>query len=138
MMQRMYIQVRNGGPFEHPILEDNMRWIFPDFDPDNPPEGYEEFVRVPMPEPKPFEIHTMTAYEKRSDGMWTDVHYVRPMVDHERTAVLTHAETYRPFPSWILNEDTLAWEAPKKPPAGRKYRYNWNEGTQEWVRGDKI
>lgn len=38
-----------------------------------------------------------------------------------------------PFPSWILNEDTLLWEAPiPRPTELEPYFYVWNEETQEW------
>ena len=37
----------------------------------------------------------------------------------------------KPYPSWLLNEDTCLWEAPvAKPNDGQ--RYNWNETNQTW------
>ena len=37
----------------------------------------------------------------------------------------------KPYPSWILNENTCLWEAPiSKPDDGQSY--NWNEETQQW------
>jgi len=38
----------------------------------------------------------------------------------------------KPYPSWILNEDTLVWESPigNQPDDGKKYM--WNEESQEW------
>ena len=29
---RLFIQIRDGQPFEHPIIEDNFREAFPDID----------------------------------------------------------------------------------------------------------
>ena len=37
----------------------------------------------------------------------------------------------RPFPSWILNEETCIWEAPVALP-DTENRYNWNEEAQQW------
>ena len=37
----------------------------------------------------------------------------------------------KPFPSWILNEDSCLWEAPVVKPDDGNY-YNWNEETQQW------
>ena len=37
----------------------------------------------------------------------------------------------KPYPSWILNEDTCLWEAPVALP-DTENRYNWNESTQAW------
>lgn len=38
----------------------------------------------------------------------------------------------QPWPSWVLNEETLEWESPigSKPEDGKKY--NWNEELQSW------
>ena len=37
----------------------------------------------------------------------------------------------KPFPSWILNEETCIWGAPvEKPTDGQ--RYEWNEETKQW------
>jgi hypothetical protein len=37
----------------------------------------------------------------------------------------------KPYPSWLLNEDTCLWNPPVvKPDDGQKY--NWNETNQTW------
>lgn len=38
----------------------------------------------------------------------------------------------KPFPSWVLNEDTCLWEAPVPMPEDGK-RYSWDEVAQNWV-----
>ena len=37
----------------------------------------------------------------------------------------------KPYPSWILNEDTCRWEAPVAYPDDDN-RYTWNETNQTW------
>lgn len=37
----------------------------------------------------------------------------------------------KPFPSWILNEDTCLWEAPVQHPNDSKL-YVWDENTLSW------
>jgi hypothetical protein len=37
----------------------------------------------------------------------------------------------KPFPSWILNEDTCRWESPIPYPSDDK-PYTWNEENQSW------
>ena len=37
----------------------------------------------------------------------------------------------RPYPSWILNEDTCKWDAPTPMPDDGKIYY-WDEGTTSW------
>jgi hypothetical protein len=51
--------------------------------------------------------------------------------DEDRDAFITP----KPFPSWVLNEDTCLWEAPVVYPDDAN-RYNWNEETQSWDQVD--
>lgn len=37
----------------------------------------------------------------------------------------------RPFPSWVLNDETTIWEAPVPLPSD-DCLYSWNEETQSW------
>jgi hypothetical protein len=37
----------------------------------------------------------------------------------------------KPYPSWILNEDTCIWEAPIPMPESVG-NWEWNEDTQQW------
>jgi hypothetical protein len=38
----------------------------------------------------------------------------------------------KPFPSWLLNEETCLWESPVPYPTDGKI-YNWDEATTSWV-----
>lgn len=38
----------------------------------------------------------------------------------------------KPFPSWLLNEETCLWESPVPYPTDDKI-YNWDEATTSWV-----
>ena len=40
----------------------------------------------------------------------------------------------KPFPSWLLDEDTCLWGAPVPVPDDGKY-YVWDEAQQSWVEG---
>ena len=47
--------------------------------------------------------------------------------DEERDAFIPP----KPYPSWLLDEDTCLWDSPTPyPDDGNKYE--WNESTQEW------
>ena len=47
--------------------------------------------------------------------------------DEERDAFIPP----KPYPSWLLDEDTCLWDSPTPyPDDGNKYE--WNEGTQAW------
>ena len=41
----------------------------------------------------------------------------------------------KPFPSWLLDENTCQWKAPKNPPqnAGFDAQYDWDEAKGDWV-----
>ena len=43
---RLFIQIRDGAPFEHPIQEDNFKFAFPQIDMNNLPEEFMDFERV--------------------------------------------------------------------------------------------
>lgn len=38
----------------------------------------------------------------------------------------------KPYPSWILNEETCLWEAPVPYPTGEGDYYTWDEKNQAW------
>ena len=48
--------------------------------------------------------------------------------DEQRDAFISP----KPYPSWILNEDTCLWEPPVPYPTDGE-RYTWNEEELEWV-----
>ena len=42
----------------------------------------------------------------------------------------------KPYPSWVLNEQTCWWEAPIPYPTDGK-KYLWNEDTKSWVENNE-
>lgn len=40
----------------------------------------------------------------------------------------------KPYPSWVLNEQTYLWEAPVPYPDDGK-SYQWDESQQNWIEG---
>lgn len=81
----LYIQIRDGQPFEHPIFADNFRQAFPDIDTNNLPDTFAKFIRVDAPVPDTYEVYDGVTYQW-VDGVVKDVHSVRPMTDEERAA----------------------------------------------------
>jgi hypothetical protein len=39
----------------------------------------------------------------------------------------------KPYPSWILNENTCNWDAPVAYPSDTTRAYFWNENTLNWI-----
>jgi len=96
-----YIQIKDGQPFEHPILEDNILAAFPDVDINNLPPELAKFKRIPMEEcgltnDDPLKKLVITHYRLAEDGFWEDVWEV---IDKE----LHEVETYQQY----LNEHLL-------------------------------
>lgn len=50
--------------------------------------------------------------------------------DEERDAFIPP----KPFASWILNEETCQWDAPKPYPGDEETFYIWNETKKDWVK----
>jgi len=43
----------------------------------------------------------------------------------------------KPYPSWVLNNETAQWVAPVPMPTDGK-KYTWDEATQSWVESEPI
>ena len=43
----------------------------------------------------------------------------------------------KPFPSWLLSEETCLWSAPTPMPTDEK-RYRWDEPTLAWVEAELV
>lgn len=82
----LYIQIRDGQPYEHPILGDNFREAFPDVDVQNLPPQFAKFVRIPQPRISAFEVNEGFSY-KWTDGVVHDFWHIRPMTPEERAPV---------------------------------------------------
>lgn len=79
----LFIQIRDGQPYEHPIHGDNFREAFPDVDVNNLPPEFARFERIACPNnTNPFEV--MECTYQWVDGVVKDVWVPRPMTDSER------------------------------------------------------
>lgn len=94
-MENYYIRLKDGAPFEHPIIESNFVQAFPDVDLQSLPDWVARFNRLPAPPLGAFEVHDGTTYEL-VDGMWTDVWHIRPLTDSEKAFLppVYNADTY--------------------------------------------
>ena len=82
----LYIQIRDGQPFEHPIFADNFKMAFPDVNINElPADQFAKFIRVDAPVPDTYEVYEGVTYQW-VDDIVKDVHSVRPMTDEERAA----------------------------------------------------
>jgi hypothetical protein len=79
----LFIQIRDGQPYEHPIFAENFQQAFPHIDTNNLPPEFARFERIPQPAPGVYEVVEGPVYQW-VDGMVSDVWTVRPMTDAER------------------------------------------------------
>jgi hypothetical protein len=84
-MTKLFIQIRDGQPYEHPIFESNFREAFPHIDPDNLPLEFANFERIEQPMTGQYEVNEGVTYEW-VNGVVKDVWHVRPMTDEEKAA----------------------------------------------------
>ena len=80
---RLFIQIRDGQPYEHPIMFDNFVQAFPDVDINNLPPEFANFERVREPrECGPLQVEELS-YQWVGDIV-KDVWTVRDLVGEER------------------------------------------------------
>ncbi len=131
----LYIRIKDGQPFEHPILGDNFREAFPDVDTNNLPAEFARFVRVAAPAIGVYEKNQTVSYQL-VDGAYTDVFAVEQMTAEEIAAKQQSVKdtwaANNGFASWSFNEATCAYEAPTPRPTDGKF-YTWDEPTLAWV-----
>ena len=130
----LYIRIKDGKPFEHPIFGDNFRQAFPSIDTNNLPPEFARFVRVAAPTVGVFEVCGECTYEL-VDGVYTDVHNVRPMTAEEKAAKIEKAKANL-RPNWTLNEETLQAIAPPRPTVKGAYPYKFDIETNQWLESD--
>jgi hypothetical protein len=89
MLIDLYIQIRDGRPFEHPIVGENLRAARPDIDCGNLPPDFAYFLRVPRPTIGKYQIFESPypTYEWMNDKIVHDVWHVRDMTEEEKATL---------------------------------------------------
>ncbi len=70
------------------------------------------------------DLYIQTSYNNNSRKNYAGVGY---KYDAERDAFIAP----KPYPSWVLDEDTCIWNAPVAHPDDGK-KYSWDEDTTSW------
>jgi len=78
----LYIRIKDGQPFEHPIFGDNFKQVFPHVDVNNLPPEFAKFERVEHPKLGLWDFYEGATYEWFGDVV-KDVHHVREMTADE-------------------------------------------------------
>lgn len=83
VIPELYIQLRDGEPYEHPILAGNMREAFPDIDLGSlPKDRFARFIRLPKPPLGRSKVYDKTTYVWDGDVV-TDFHHARELTAEE-------------------------------------------------------
>lgn len=127
---KLFIKVKDGEAFEHPMLEDNFLQAYPNIDPENLPPEFARFIRVPQPQLDRFEVYEGVTYEWNG-WAFIDVHHVRPMNAAERDEVIERTKAARPNESWTWDEVNLKWLPPTLPTTGGPWRFD--RQALDWV-----
>jgi hypothetical protein len=130
----LFIRIKNGQPFEHPIFGDNFRQAFPHVNVDELPEWVARFTRVPQPDVGVYEVYEGSSYGWQNDVV-ADVHHIRAMTSEEIAFEQQRVKSYwekSGYPSWVFDEATCAFKPPVIYPEDGK-NYQWDEPTTSWV-----
>jgi hypothetical protein len=116
----LFIRIKNGQPFEHPIFGDNFCQAFPDVDVNNLPAEFARFERVERPTLGAYEVMAFDdpTYEL-IDGIYKDVWHKRYMTAEEKTAkqddvkaAWANREYAVNWSAWTFDEDKCAYVPP--------------------------
>lgn len=134
-VMKLFIRIKDGKPFEHPIMEDNFLQAFPDIDVNNLPSNFAVFNRVARPEIGVYEIYEGVTYE--FDGaVVSDTHHVRLMTDAEKVKKQTDTKKQWSeiggYGSWVFNEELCVFEPPT--PRPQEGSWLWDEETISWIK----
>ena len=107
----LFIRIKNGQPFEHPIFADNFAQAFPNVDVNNLPPEFAKFKRVKPPNLGIFEVYEGATYEY-VDGIYTDIHHVRLMTEDEKQQKIIDLRNIPHPDGWVFSETNYVWVSP--------------------------
>lgn len=132
----LYIRIKDGQAFEHPIFGDNFKQAFPDVDVNNLPPEFARFERVQQPPLGPYEKNQRVQYECGADGVWRDVWYCDQMTAEEKLAKQNELKAMwaqNGYASWSFDEENCRFVPPVPHPQDGA-AYVWDESIINWVK----
>lgn len=139
-----FIQVRNGVPYEHPLMIENMRQLFPDHDLETAPDGFAKFTRTARPTLDPYEKIDASkgysgcglTYEPTSDG-YEDIWHIINMTQTEKQEKIRNTIKPRFHDSFVFDEPTCQWNPPVAYPVDISDPdaaiYAWRDSDTSWI-----
>ena len=140
--QNFYIQLGgdNGGPITHPMLEENLMDIIPNFDPKNPPQNIVKFIKTEPPVLQGEErydyldyAHSPTLSKKHGQTVWHEVHHIKRITQQERDDIIKKFKELNPeLSDWIYDTATATLVPPIPKPVDNK-NYYWDIYHKTWI-----
>lgn len=134
----LFIRIKDGQPFEHPIEKTNLLQVFPYIDVNNLPQEFAKFERVLLTKLSPYQIHEGSSYGW-VDGVVKDIHHISEISAEEKAAMIAEciaawdaSPKKQQFPSWTFCEPCCCFEAPIPYPSDGNVYY-WDEPNLKWV-----
>ena len=107
-MERLYIRMLDGQPFEHPIVESNLLEAFPDLDLENLPSWLAPFERHDPSEIEVGGYELLVEQYVVEDGKVRDNWHKRAMTPKQKAAHLADLRT-KGVPGMELDEARGQW-----------------------------
>jgi hypothetical protein len=137
----LFIRIKDGQPFEHPIFGDNFREVFPNVDVNNLPPEFARFERIERPLLGVYEV--MDSEEPTYEligSVYKDVWHIRNMTAEEKTAkqqaVITNfnsREQAENWAAWTFDEVTCSMQPPiPRPELIEGVRVWWCGADNNW------
>ena len=137
--ENLYIQLENGQPINHPLIESNFISAYPHLDPDNLPENWSKFVAIPKPVPGVYQKINEQPVYGLVDGVYTHIWTIQDMTDSEKLEeqqrtkdIMAASRNAIAYVTWTFNEEICGYEPPVPMPEDGK-GYQWNRHINNWA-----
>lgn len=132
---KLYIELENGLPKNHPALEENLLQVFGEI-----PDHWVSFERVEKPRLSAYDVLEKEHPEYQLiDGVYTDVWLVRSMTLEEKNAkqktvkdLWLSLPNRENFTTWVFDEVLCSYIPPVPRPNDDKI-YKWDGLINNWV-----
>lgn len=129
----LYIRLKNGQPFEHPITEQNLLLLYPDINLNNLPPYVARFVNTTKPSSNLYQVVEESYIIE--DNVVTQSWTVRDMTSEEKLAIQEQARSTahnKDDSSLIFDPVTCQFVPPIPYPDDGK-TYEWSSSSSNWL-----
>ena len=131
----LFIRIKDGEPFEHPIMGENFRQAFPGVEIDNLPPGYMRFVSKKPPTLGPYQRNLRCRYVIAGEYcteefVWDELTAEERLAQQD--AIKAEWASQQNYASWWFDEITCRF-MPPTPIPDETLPYVGRESDKTWV-----